>query len=803
MTSGSLYFKLLKEDMKRRTWAIALVFLTFFFSLPIKLAMAMENAANTDYYVFNDYQKLIQDGSIPDALFQEKLLALKTKVVMSQAAFGNGIVVFFLIVLAVVIGVSSFAYLHNRRKIDLYHSIPVRREVLYGAQFTGGILIVALSYLINLVLMMCVVMSYGVPMGNIAGAMAGGWALNMLYFMLMYAVVVVAMMMTGNLVVGVLASGILFFFMPVIMMILSGYCQTFFVTTARNMWTSASSPFMWGIKYLSPFSIYMTAIDWGTKRIGQHVPEVICTVFGFLAIALLGMQLYRKRPSEAAGRAMAFKRTMAPIRIIMVLGSGLAGGMFFWMLQSKMKWGLFGVIVSVILAHCIIEIIYHFDFKKLFGSRIQLGICLAAGVLLFLSFRYDWYGFDSYLPAETRISSASLEIGMDSHWLNRQAVEPGEDGKLDITYYEAYEDIEKSMVLTDLDLVMPMVKTGREQMLAGRDERIEGSGTAAVTVTQDSMAAANVSIIGGADGPTSVFVAGKLGGEPDKQEYLTNVTVCYNLANGRQVRRSYDLYLSDVIDIYEKLYNTKEYKEGLYTILSQTPEQFSEVYYREAGDNIYTGKDSAELSELLSAYQTDLMALNTRDRIQDAPIGTLCFVTKDSQQYLTQLISGAQPRRYRYDPYGTQELNQSWPVYPSFTNTLQILNKQGVKPGEYFNAEHVKEIVINVHSMFYNENTYGDLPEGDELEALRKVNPYYVEDGYLRITDRNEINRLMDALTEEEFYYMAAFQPSFSSTYCEVKMDNNETISAQLLLSHMTPEIQNLFTGLPVNQTNN
>ena len=35
MTSGSLYFKLLKEDFRRRLWAVALVFLAFFFTLPL------------------------------------------------------------------------------------------------------------------------------------------------------------------------------------------------------------------------------------------------------------------------------------------------------------------------------------------------------------------------------------------------------------------------------------------------------------------------------------------------------------------------------------------------------------------------------------------------------------------------------------------------------------------------------------------------------------------------------------------------------------------------------------------------
>lgn len=72
---------------------------------------------------------------------------------------------------------------------------------------------------------------------------------------------------------------------------------------------------------------------------------------------------------------------MAPIRILIVLAAGMGTSMFFWTLQSRLRWGLFGMVVGVLLAHCIIEIIYQADFKKLFSHKIQLMGCVAAGVL--------------------------------------------------------------------------------------------------------------------------------------------------------------------------------------------------------------------------------------------------------------------------------------------------------------------------------------------------------------------------------------------------------------------------------------
>ena len=138
---------------------IAMSFLTFF---------------NSQKPVPVSYTHLLQ--------YKARLLELKTEVVLNGVEYGNGMIAFLMITAAVVIGVSSFAYLHNKKKVDFYHSIPVRREALFGAQFSGGIFMVGAAYGFNLLLLTGVALSYGVPAGRILGAMAGGWALNMLYY---------------------------------------------------------------------------------------------------------------------------------------------------------------------------------------------------------------------------------------------------------------------------------------------------------------------------------------------------------------------------------------------------------------------------------------------------------------------------------------------------------------------------------------------------------------------------------------------------------------------------------------------
>lgn len=789
MTSGNLYFRLLKEDLRRRIWAIALTFLSFFFVLPVGLALAMENAANTNYFVYNGYKNLIQDSSMSNSAFASALLELKTKVVLSQASFGNWMIVILLVGAAAVIGISGFSYLHNRRQTDFYHSIPVRREILYSAQYTGGILIVVLSYLINLGLAMGVAASYGVSPGSILGPVAGGLALNMLFFLIMYATVVTAMMMTGNLVVGIMASIVFFFFIPAMMLLLSAYCSTFFVTTTRDMWSSGGSPFMWGMKFLSPFSLYMTAMSWKTEQFVRHIPELICTGLGFLALTMLGLQLYRKRPSEAAGKAMAFRKTMAPIRMILVLGSGLAGGMLFWIMQSQLKWGLFGVLAAVILSHCVVEIIYHFDFKRLFDNKIHLAACLAAGVLVFLSFSFDWYGYDSYIPKPGQAASASLEIGADSNFLGYSVLKANDSGSFDMVQIEAYKDIEKNMKLTDMNLIMPIVEEGRRSTLKSRSELLRNNRRVMTgTVSRSDNSVMVVSGITRGDDNAS-----------DSRKYDTEVTVAYDLKNGRTVRRSYRLYLSDVMNAYEKLYGQKDYKTGLYSILTQKPEELSKADYAEAGTILYTAPRGSEQNELLAAYQADLMDLDIQTRMEENPIGSLYFVTSESVSLLNEARESLNSRGGFWD-YSEEDANQEWPVYPSFTRTLGILKNQGINAGTTLLPENIQEVSMDVHDLLSAMNPDGGLIHGKSLADLEKKNPYYREDARLQITDPQDIKTLMKYTVEDYSRMNPFYQPGDQQLSCRLTLKNNAEASGFIQFNSGTRELEKFFAGFPPKQ---
>ena len=247
MTSRNLFFKLAKEDLKRRVWLAALSILIFFFAFPVGMALRLSN-------VEEQYQRALRYGETLMKLKSQALLEAAESLVSSH---GNGFTVFLMIMAAVVCGVSSFSYLHNKRKVDFYHSLPLKRETLFGVSYVMGILIPGLIYGLCLILSLTVAAAYGTPIGSLLKAAVLGWLFHLFYFTLVYSTVVLAMIMTGNLVVGILGSSVFFFYFPMLAAIIIAYYSTWFITYADAFRDS----FLFRMVKISPITSYIIAFS--------------------------------------------------------------------------------------------------------------------------------------------------------------------------------------------------------------------------------------------------------------------------------------------------------------------------------------------------------------------------------------------------------------------------------------------------------------------------------------------------------------------------------------------------------------
>lgn len=680
MTSRNLYSKLMKEDLKNRLWAVSLIGLVFFFAFPVVAAF--------------------QAGSLKDAVSYEKELLLYTGEMKSWLSFGSGMTVFLMMMVSLICGMSSFSYLNSRSKVDFYHSIPVKREKLFIANYVNGILILAVPYAVALMLAVVIAVSNGVS-GSLLWPLAlSGYGLNMVYYILMYSLVVVAAMMTGNLVIGVLGSGVLCFYIPAAVVLIGGYMTTFFQSFVYFQYEDVMN----SIGRISPVVEYIYQIGRYASD-GVSAMSVITAVAASVLLAVLGCILYRIRPSEAAGRAMAFAVSKPVIRILVTILSAMGLGLFFWSMRHTTGWAVFGILCGGIIAHCVIEIIYHFDFKKLFANRMQLVVCLAVSLLGLLAFRYDWTGYDRYLPDADKVKTAAIDISRLNEWVSYGEARLRRDGEYEWTSVGSEEYIFDHMQVGDTRNVLAIAQAGIERLKSG-EELWGGTYYYSDRFTEDGV--------------------------------YSTVTICYTLSSGRKVYRRYQVAMKEIMEPAEQLYADGSYKAGAYPVMNLNIADVAEVRYREVGPETRLNQmTTEEKKELLEAFRLDFSKLSIEQMQKEAPVGLIRFVTMTDAQALAweareQALAEQTVGYYRY--YRGFEEKSYYPVYPSFENTIKILEKYGVEPGNALDGYDIKS--ADVHYYIRNEEASQDryyggsyseeakhlvFSDGENLNALKAV----------------------------------------------------------------------------------
>lgn len=404
MTSKSFSSKgLLGNSMRRSLWALVLSGVGFFLSLLLPTLMTMQNA-------------LEQRAQGLKELSQASV-ALNWQNSMNNAASllggGNLFVKIVFIVLAVVCGVALFAYLHNRQKVDFYHSLPISRTRLFANNFLTGIVCTLLTYFIMLAITLACVYAMGCGEAVRWGEIGGAVLCNLIIFLLVYALTVLTTIVCGNTIITLLLL-VWVFFSPMLIRIL----QIGLFTNFYETYTSADAYYNLGLAaFLSPVFQYF-GIDGlhfrGSSFVfgGTDGSSALGLLVGYLiaaaVVTALALFLFRIRRSERAGTALAFTPTKLPIKVYMCLVMGVAFGWVFGMIAGNF-WFWPGLVIGTVLFHWIVEIIYAFDFRAIFAKPLHL---LAILVVLFagmLAMQFDVTGYDTWLPDREDITAVDID----------------------------------------------------------------------------------------------------------------------------------------------------------------------------------------------------------------------------------------------------------------------------------------------------------------------------------------------------------------------------------------------------------
>lgn len=689
MTSRSLFFKYMKENTKQRIWNLALVLLLCFFAFPVTTALWSSTAFRPENL----------NSSLPADLALAQAQRDFTRDMLRMYSMKGGALAFMLTIAAVVLAASGFAYLHSKKKTDFYHSLPIRREMLYAVTCLNGFLYMAVAYLGFLTIAAVMIRVKGVPFDW--GSLYLASVEHLCFFALVYMTAILSMLLTGNLVVGLLGTGVLFSWGPVICMTISAYFSEYFTT------------FYGDDSFLLALSERTSPVAWYVKACMSSQPGRMA-LWAMLAAAvlfLLGMLLYRRRPSEAAGHAMAFPITEPIIRFLIAVPSSLLLGAMFHSMMYEDGWTVFGLVCGLLLVSCIIEIIYHFDFKSLFAHKRQLLVSAVFVGVVFAIFRFDLFGYDRYLPATEKLASG----GIYSDLLDPDATSQ---------YHSTVEYTEGWYGVT-FD-AMPS-STLADEMQISDDQGLELLHTIAAQGVHDAAQARDRFLRGG----------GRSYDVEEGDEAFRNVTIAWHLRNGRTVYRSYLVNVSGVRAALEAVYNLDAYKTAMYPVLSLTADDVAGINYKEEDECSHVKLAGADVkAALLAAYQEELKALTSETRAHEMPIAEIQFKTNEQQALIQKLRDeGGNYTLFNHYYY--------YPIYPSFTKTIALLRACGVEVGGTVTPEKTASITLSYQGVAVSEEEMA--PADTELGQRQRK--YLSDDSraMLTVTDPEQIREILAA----------------------------------------------------------
>lgn len=681
MTSKSLFFKLMKEDFKTRVWTLAISILIFFFSLIVATAMMIS---------FNLYE-----GSAYSSYSYREDLALNF---ISYIDVTNPFFGIIFIVLSLVMAMSGFAYLYSKKKVDLYHSLPVKREVLYFIKIINGILIVVIPFIICEIVASLLVLA---NTGEIMVITSALWAIAewTLLFILSYFLTVFSIMLTGNMLIGILACGFFSFYFPLISLVLKGYQSTFFDTyytsgfIIENVLPNMSS-------FMLMFNIF--ELKWLTR--------IIIVILASIAFLFINLFLYKKRASEAAGKSVGFNVIKLPIKAMMVIFMSILMYLLgYEVMNHSIGWGLFGLIVSGVITHCVMEIIYNQDFKKIFAKKIELLVLIIISIFITAAFQFDIFGYDSYIPSASQIKSTAvisdlLESNSEQYY-NKVEIS-------DAYYDESFVDVDyASDSKIEADQIKKMDIQNKDAVLELARQGIE---------------------------------AAKYDLEP--QGDFDRVLISYKLKNGRTVGRVYYLDLDQSTLGLSSVYADESYKKSNYPILSQNPENIVSVDFNGIMDNDthIVFHDDEMKKKFVETYKKELMNLDYETKLKSYPFASIRF-NDDFMEGALRKYAG-----FNYTSDSTSATYSKWeniyasslesvgfyPIYPEFKETLDLLKEMGVDITYKFPAQYVESIDVS-----YNDWENTTLDDNNE-----EVEPYSSETTPKTFTDKKDIEEILDKL---------------------------------------------------------
>ncbi len=531
----------------------------------------------------------------------------------------------------------------------------------------------------------------GVPGQMLGCALTSGLVLT-ISFLTIYSLVLLGVMLAGNILNALVVMGFVGFAASAVYLViyagLESYMDNFYQMPVAYqdsaLWLSPAISAVWILVYRAQQETLLL-----TAGLTIRCLIVLLTAALMLIAALL---VYLKRPSEAAGQGVYRRGIAAVMRMVTAVATGFGGWWFFSAISSDgyVAWGVFGGILVSFLTYGVLDIVFSMDFKAFWKHKIPMAVSVAFTILFALSFYFDWFGYDGYIPEKEQIQDMGIYLYSS------------------VYRYNSVDEALTQMHYSDIDNIYAVLENG------------SGSSSASDS-TVDTV---------GANGAWSGTT----------ESCIVRVT----LKNGRSYYRSYVLN-AGCQEALTQITESEDYISVLYTVPDIAVETCDGVdVYRE--DMEYYASDEEEIQLLLTALKEDIDTNGKQIIFSDQKIYcrmrygyynedgnyryNYAFITEDYENTVSALKTlGLEGIMEEIDAESVEYVEFSCAIRTAdFEETDDILTVLGEKFGVDMSGE----------TLSYDSEKYADLAESLYGGSGNRV--VYLT---ISITDTEEIKELL------------------------------------------------------------
>lgn len=599
--------------VKRHFWLMVLAAIGFLLNMPVLVALVWSN--------------------MPSDIVGERIETYAEDV---QTLFNIGSVC-IIIVGAVLAAFTLFRYLHNRRQVDFYHSLPIRREKMFAANMLAGLLVFLLPYLVAHALALPLLAGSGmlgyINMGQYLLAIG----MHIFVYMIMFALATLAMLLSGNMGGAVKILFSTYALCPILAgmsLLLGGMFLTDYAD--MGMWEML-------LMRLSVVERYCTMFPEG-YQVNVYWQDIVFGAAILIGALAAGLWLYKKRNSECAGATLAFAKQKGIFKYPYVVLAGVLGAVVMYAAGDRsLIWLAFGLVFFTIFTAQALEIAINRDFRAYkrclsgaLASLVVVGAIVGA-------YGLDVFGYEKWQPQADKVTKIYLnayqvpgiEGGSFANAMRSASVDT--DDYYNINPCESYFYFNNTLEVTDPQAIAILLEIMQTEPMGYGD-----------------------------------YYQDEWDGYYDYTE-RTHAIVGFKMSNGTYKMR-WMTYggLNANLELYKKLYAIDEMRGYLdgnveigdeYAIRLGTLSDYTAAY----DYNCYTVReyDTATARKLWDTYRAEFAKMTAEDILTKVPLGELSLQVCEGYEVIQE------------NGENWEEWERSWfhslKIYPEMTETIKMI----------------------------------------------------------------------------------------------------------------------------------